>query len=77
MRLVKVTWVDIIEDGGDVWQKAKKTKPKLRKCVSVGWLVQETDEVVCLAQARMGKSVFGRWIYPKGCILEIETLEGK
>lgn len=75
--LVQLTWLDIMEHDGDTWATIKGLKVKHPPATAVGYLIADTDEYVVLAQSVLDGSAFGRWIYPKGCILNIAPLEGK
>ena len=42
-----VQWVDAVADAG--WET--NTKAEVHPCLSVGFVVEETDEAICLAAA--------------------------
>ena len=44
-KIVHVEWIDAVADSG--WED--KVKAQIDKCVTVGFLIDETDEAICIA----------------------------
>ncbi len=73
MKIVKIEWVDSNIMHG--WQPLDIFEGRLALCESVGYLYEETDELVTLT---MGASDLGSIIetlsIPRGCIKSIKEL---
>ncbi len=59
-----VQWVDAVADAG--WET--NTKAEVHPCLSVGFVVEETDEAICLAAAISHDQSNARIHIPKGWI---------
>ena len=44
-KIVQVEWIDAVADSG--WED--KVKAQIDKCITVGFLIDETDEAICIA----------------------------
>ena len=48
MRIIKINWVDSVRASD--WELLEDVDNKLLDCVSVGFLIKETDEQITIAQ---------------------------
>lgn len=65
-----VQWVDAVADAG--WET--NTKAEVHPCLSVGFVVEETDEAICLAAAISHDQSNARIHIPKGWITGIKKV---
>ena len=80
MRIVKVTWRDVI--ASNEWEKAGAIScPKI---LSVGWLVSEDSETIKIAntldlddfegKAEEKPVPYGITAFPRGCVVSVEDV---
>jgi hypothetical protein len=82
-KIVEVLWWDTNETSNSGWMSLAETK-KNRPCKvkSIGYLVNETDELITIAADTDGHTIkedaedlLGRvQCFPKGCIIDIKYL---
>jgi hypothetical protein len=77
-KIVQVSWIDAVADVG--WEG--KTKAEIHHCITVGYVVDETDEALCLASTWSIDQTNARMHIPKAWIknrkvLSNETTIGK
>ena len=65
-----VQWVDALSDSG--WETA--TKVDVHPCLSIGFIVDETDDAICLAAALSYEQSNSRIHIPKGWIKSIKRV---
>lgn len=70
-KLTYVEWVDAVADAG--WEE--NTKAVIHPCKSVGWLISETDEALCLANTISQNSSNARIHIPKAWIKNRKVLK--
>ena len=63
-KIVQVSWIDAVADVG--WEA--KTKAEIHHCITVGYLVDETDEALCLASTWSIDQTNARMHIPKAWI---------
>lgn len=82
MRLVLVEWLDSMGVGGD-WQCLDCVKdPEPVVCVSVGWIIRDTEEYILIASHRHDGGVIddaeaqvcGTMAITKGTVVKIADL---
>lgn len=75
MKAVKVEWLDICS-GTPNWARLDDLEVGPLKCESVGWLVKETDEYICIAQNYNEEEnlVADTMTFPKAIITKITEL---
>ena len=80
MKIVEVTWVDIEELAGG-WHDLDEVEEHVgnvagRTVRMVGYLLEEDEEKVTLADSKMGDNFYGTInVIPKGCIVEMTTIK--
>ena len=62
--IVYVEWVDAVADAG--WQEGTKTE--IHRCYSLGWIVSESDDAICIANTVSMDSSNARMHIPKSWI---------
>jgi hypothetical protein len=62
--IVYVEWVDAVADAG--WQEGTKTE--IHRCFSIGWIVSEADDALCIANTVSMDSSNARMHIPKSWI---------
>jgi hypothetical protein len=77
-KIIQVSWIDAVADVG--WEG--KTKAEIHHCITVGYVVDETDEALCLASTWSIDQTNARMHIPKAWIknrkvLSNETTIGK
>jgi hypothetical protein len=77
-KIVYVEWVDAVADVG--WEDTVKTE--IHPCSSIGWLIGETDDAICLANTVSMEASNARIHIPKAWIknrkvITIETKQRK
>lgn len=73
-RLERILWIDAYAENHWSWE-APEIEPQ--RCVSVGYLVAESDDYLLLA-GTLGlgdRQSNARFAIPKGCVLERERLD--
>lgn len=69
-KIVQVSWIDAVADVG--WEA--KTKAEIHHCITVGYLVDETDEALCLASTWSIDQTNARMHIPKAWIKNRKVL---
>lgn len=69
-RIIQVSWIDAVADVG--WEA--KTKAEIHHCTTVGYLVDETDEALCLASTWSIDQTNARMHIPKAWIKNRKVL---
>jgi hypothetical protein len=73
MKQVRITWNDSLS--GDGWTFKRDLDMKLAEIITVGFLVGETKDLICVAASACGVSQFnGTMCIPKLCIVKQEHL---
>lgn len=62
--IIQVSWIDAVADSG--WEE--KTKAEIHHCITVGFLVDETDEAICIASTWSHNQTNARIHIPKAWI---------
>ena len=70
-QIIKVTWIDAVADSG--WET--KTKAEIHHCITVGYLVDETEEAICLASTWSVDQTNARMHIPKAWIKNRKVIE--
>lgn len=63
-KVIQVVWIDAVADSG--WES--KTKAEVHHCTTIGYLVDETDEAICLASTWSIDQTNARMHIPKAWI---------
>lgn len=76
--VIQVKWIDAVADSG--WEE--KTKAEIHHCITVGFLIDETDEALCIASTWSHNQTNARIHIPKAWIkdrkvIQNETVVGK
>ncbi len=68
MKQIRVRWVDSRYQDG--WIEQEDIEPKIAKISTLGYIVKETDEVLCIASSihEASRQVSGTMCIPKVCI---------
>ena len=69
-KIIQVSWIDAVADVG--WEG--KTKAEIHHCITVGYVVDETDEALCLASAWSIDQTNARMHIPKAWIKNRKVL---
>jgi uncharacterized protein YqfA (UPF0365 family) len=69
-KIIQVSWIDAVADVG--WEA--KTKAEIHHCITVGYLVDETDEALCLASTWSVDQTNARMHIPKAWIKNRKVL---
>ena len=69
-KIVQVSWIDAVADVG--WEG--KTKAEIHPCITVGYVVDETDEALCLASTWSVDQTNARMHIPKAWIKNRKVL---
>ena len=69
--IIQVKWIDAVADSG--WEE--KTKAEIHHCITVGYLVDESDEALCLASTWSHNQTNARMHIPKAWISERKVLQ--
>jgi hypothetical protein len=69
-KIIQVSWIDAVADVG--WEC--KTKAEIHHCITVGYLVDETDEALCLASTWSVDQTNARMHIPKAWIKNRKVL---
>lgn len=69
-KIIQVSWIDAVADVG--WEA--KTKAEIHHCITVGYLVDETDEALCLASTWSIDQTNARMHIPKAWIKNRKVL---
>lgn len=76
MRLVKIEWLDAHGDGGG-WMQIDEIGPVMPPCMTVGFVVKENDEFLCVIQSHgFDGQYYNHLCIPKAMIIEIVDLLG-
>lgn len=62
--IIQVSWIDAVADSG--WEE--KTKAEIHHCITVGFLVDETEEAICIASTWSHNQTNARIHIPKAWI---------
>lgn len=74
MRLVRIEWLDAHGDGGG-WMLVDEIKPQMKHCVTVGFVVAEDKEFLCVVQTHgFDGQYYNHLCVPKGMIQETKDL---
>jgi hypothetical protein len=68
--IIQVSWIDAVADSG--WEE--KTKAEIHHCVTVGFLIDETDEALCIASTWSHNQTNARIHIPKAWIKDRKTI---
>jgi hypothetical protein len=68
--IVQVRWIDAVADSG--WEE--KTKAEIHHCVTVGFLVDETEEALCIASTWSHNQTNARIHIPKAWIKDRKVI---
>lgn len=68
--IVQVRWIDAVADSG--WEE--KTKAEIHHCITVGFLVDETDEALCIASTWSHNQTNARIHIPKAWIKDRKVI---
>ena len=78
MKIVKISWIDSCASNSH-WNLVEDFDGDIEpiKIVSIGFLLQENDDIVTIAQnfGTNPEQVCNLMTIPKGCIKEIVTIE--
>ena len=69
-KIIQVSWIDAVADVG--WEG--KTKAETHHCITVGYVVDETDEALCLASTWSIDQTNARMHIPKAWIKNRKVL---
>ena len=69
-KIVQVSWIDAVADVG--WEG--KTKAEIHHCITVGYVVDETDEALCVASTWSIYQTNARMHIPKAWIKNRKVL---
>lgn len=69
-KIIQVSWIDAVADVG--WES--KTKAEIHHCITVGYLIDETDEALCLASTWSIDQTNARMHIPKAWIKNRKVL---
>lgn len=69
-KVIQVVWIDAVADSG--WES--KTKAEVHLCTTVGYLVDETDEALCVASTWSIDQTNARMHIPKAWIKNRKVL---
>lgn len=69
--IVYVEWVDAVADAG--WQEGTKTE--IHRCFSLGWIVSESDDAICIANTVSMDSSNARMHIPKSWIKQRKEID--
>ena len=68
--IIQVSWIDAVADSG--WEE--KTKAEIHHCVTVGFLIDETEEALCIASTWSHNQTNARIHIPKAWIKDRKTI---
>ena len=69
-KIIQVSWIDAVADVG--WEA--KTKAEIHHCITVGYLIDETEEALCLASTWSSDQTNARMHIPKAWIKNRKVL---
>jgi len=69
-KIIQVSWIDAVADVG--WEG--KTEAEIHHCITVGYVVDETDEALCLASTWSIDQTNARMHIPKAWIKNRKVL---
>ena len=72
-KIIQVSWIDAVADVG--WEA--KTKAEIHHCITVGYIVDETDEALCLASTWSIDQTNARMHIPKAWIKNRKVLSNE
>lgn len=72
-NIVQVSWIDAVADSG--WEE--KTKAEIHHCITVGFLIDETDEALCIASTWSHNQTNARIHIPKAWINNRKVLSSE
>lgn len=68
--IIQVKWIDAVADSG--WEE--KTKAEIHHCITVGFLIDETEEALCIASTWSHNQTNARIHIPKAWIKDRKVL---
>ena len=68
--IIQVRWIDAVADSG--WEE--KTKAEIHHCFTVGFLVDETEEALCIASTWSHNQTNARIHIPKAWIKDRKVI---
>jgi hypothetical protein len=68
--IIQISWIDAVADSG--WEE--KVKAEIHQCITVGFLVHETDEAICIASTWSDTETNARMHIPKAWIKDRKVL---
>lgn len=71
--IIQVKWIDAVADSG--WEE--KTKAEIHHCLTVGFLIDETDEALCIASTWSHNQTNARIHIPKAWIKDRKVLQNE
>lgn len=76
MKIVKIEWLDICH-GTPNWSHLDSLEVGPLECVSVGFLIKETDEYICIAENynESENIVADTMTFPKAIVSKVEELK--
>ena len=69
--IIQISWIDAVADSG--WEE--KVKAEIHHCLTVGFLVHETDEAICIASTWSDTETNARMHIPKAWIRNKKELD--
>ena len=76
MKLVRVEWADATSFSNEWLDFEEIAKLHPDGYFSVGFLIEETEDVVVLAQSKAKVGYYNIFKIPRGCVREITELHG-
>lgn len=71
--IIQIRWIDAVADSG--WEE--KTKASIHHCTTVGYLVDETSEAICLASTWSHNQTNARMHIPKAWIQDRKVIKNE
>lgn len=71
--IIQVRWIDAVADSG--WEE--KTKAEIHHCFTVGFLVDETEEALCIASTWSHNQTNARIHIPKAWIKDRKVINNE
>jgi len=71
--ILQLRWIDAVADSG--WEE--KTKAEIHHCITVGFLVDETDEALCIASTWSHNQTNARIHIPKAWIKDRKVISNE
>lgn len=73
-QLIWIQWADAYGSGG-AWENAADVRAEVLICETVGFLLDEDDKVVCVAQTIHEDGIYNSFCIPKGMIIDRRDIE--